>query len=102
MIIAEISFIPMGAGVSLSKYVAEALKIIQASGLNHEFHSMGTNVEGEFDEIMGVVKRCHERFFEMGVPRVSTSLKISERRDKPYTMEGKVRSVREAMGRREG
>jgi uncharacterized protein (TIGR00106 family) len=97
MIIAEISFIPMGAGVSLSAHIAEALKIIEASGLNHEFHSMGTNVEGEFDEVMALVKKCHARFFEMGVPRVSTSVKISERRDKPYTMEGKIASVRRAM-----
>jgi uncharacterized protein (TIGR00106 family) len=100
MIIAEISFIPMGAGVSLSSYIAEALKIIEASGLKYEFHSMGTNVEGEFDEVMALVKRCHERFFEMGVPRVSTSLKISQRRDKVYTMAGKVASVREAMKER--
>jgi uncharacterized protein (TIGR00106 family) len=97
MIIAEISFIPMGAGVSLSGYIGEALTIIEASGLKHEFHSMGTNVEGEFDEVMALVKRCHERFFEMGVPRISTSLKISERCDKPTTMEGKIASVRNAM-----
>lgn len=97
MIIAEISFIPMGAGVSLSSYIAEALKIIEASGLKHEFHSMGTNVEGEYDQVMALVKKCHERFFEMGIPRVSTSLKLSERRDKPYTMEGKIASVRKAM-----
>lgn len=99
MIIAEISFIPMGAGTSLSRYIAEALALIEASGLKHEFHSMGTNVEGEFDEVMALVRRCHERFFEMGVPRVATSLKISERRDKPYSMEGKIASVREAMKR---
>ena len=97
MVIAEISFIPMGAGVSLSKYIAEALRIIESSGLKHEFHSMGTNVEGEFDEVMAIIKRCHERFFEMGIPRVSTSLKISERRDKAYSMEGKIASVRKAM-----
>jgi len=97
MIIAEITFIPMGAGVSLSGYIGEALKIIEASGLKHEFHSMGTNVEGEFDAVMAIVKRCHERFFEMGVPRVSTSMKISERRDKPTTMASKVASVRKAM-----
>lgn len=97
MIIAEITFIPMGAGSSLSKYIAEALALIEASGLKHEFHSMGTNVEGEFDEVMALVRACHERFFEMGVPRVSTSIRISERRDKPYTMAGKISSVREAM-----
>lgn len=97
MIIAEISFIPMGAGVSLSPLIAEALKIIEGSGLKVEFHSMGTNVEGDFDQICDVIRRCHERFFELGVPRVSTSVRFSERRDKAYTMEGKVASVREAM-----
>ncbi len=97
-VIVEVSFVPLGVGVSLSKYVAEALKVIEESGLEHEFHSMGTNIEGEWDEVMAVVRACHERLFAMGAPRVSTSLKISERRDKPYAMRAKVESVRKILG----
>lgn len=96
-VIVEVSFVPIGAGVSLSSHVAEALKIIRESGLDHEFHSMGTNVEGEWAEVMTLVRRCQDRLFELGAPRVSTSLKISERRDKPYHMKDKVDSVRRKL-----
>ena len=92
-VIVEVSFVPLGVGVSLSAYVAEAVRLIRESGLEHEFHSMGTNIEGPWDEVMGLVRRCQERLFEMGAPRVTTTLKVSERRDAPYTMERKVRKV---------
>ncbi len=96
-VIIEVSFVPLGAGVSLSPFVAEALKLIRESGLPFEFHSMGTNVEGEWEEVMALVRRCQDRLFEMGAPRVSTSLKISERRDKPYHMAQKVASVEKLL-----
>ncbi len=92
-VIVEISFVPLGVGTSLSTYVAEALRLIRESGLPHEFHSMGTNVEGEWDEVMSLVRRCQDRLFEMGAPRVTTSLKVSERRDKAYHMADKVSTV---------
>jgi len=92
-VIVEISFVPLGVGTSLSKYVAESLRLIRESGLPHEFHSMGTNVEGEWDEVMSLVRRCQDRLFEMGAPRVTTSLKVSERRDKAYHMADKVDTV---------
>jgi uncharacterized protein (TIGR00106 family) len=99
-VIVEISFVPLGVGTSLSAYVAEAVRLIRESGLPHEFHSMGTNVEGEWDEVMGLVRRCQDRLFEMGAPRVTTSLKVSERRDKAYHMEEKVASVESILRRR--
>ncbi|MGA9752888.1 MAG: MTH1187 family thiamine-binding protein [Acidobacteriota bacterium] len=92
-VIVEVSFVPLGAGVSLSAYVAEAVGLIRESGLKHEFHSMGTNIEGEWEEVMELVRRCMDRLFEMGAPRLSTSIKVSERRDKPYTMAAKVEAV---------
>ncbi|MGC8722391.1 MAG: MTH1187 family thiamine-binding protein [Acidobacteriota bacterium] len=92
-VIVEVSFVPLGAGVSLSAYVAEAVRLIRESGLPHEFHSMGTNIEGEWEEVMGLVRRCMDRLFEMGAPRLTTSIKVSERHDKPYTMAAKVEAV---------
>lgn len=97
-VIVEVSFVPLGTGVSLSAYVAQALRLIKESGLNHELHSMGTNVEGDWEEVMGLLRRCMDRMFEMGAPRLSTSIKVSERRDKEYAMEAKVASVRRLLG----
>ena len=99
-VIVEISFVPLGVGTSLSKYVAESLRLIRESGLPHEFHSMGTNVEGEWDEVMSLIRRCQDRLFEMGAPRVTTSLKVSERRDKAYHMADKVSTVNRILSER--
>ncbi len=99
-VIVEVSFVPLGAGVSLSAYVAEAVRLIRESGLPHEFHSMGTNIEGEWEEVMELVRSCMDRLFEMGAPRLSTSIKVSERRDKAYTMAAKVDAVETILAAR--
>lgn len=91
--IIELSIIPIGSGVSLSGYVAEVMKVIRSSGLAYESHSMGTNIECEWDDVTPLVKRCHEALKEKGVERISTTVRISERTDKPYTMEGKMESL---------
>ncbi len=93
-VIVEVSFVPLGVGLSLSPYVAECLKIIEGSGLKHELHSMGTNLEGDWEEVMAVVKACQDRLFEMGAPRVTTSIKVSARVDREPSMEEKVAHVR--------
>ena len=55
-VLVDICVVPMGIGVSVSKYVVECQRIFEASGLNHEMHSYGTNVEGEWDKVMAAVK----------------------------------------------
>jgi uncharacterized protein (TIGR00106 family) len=50
--IAEFTIIPIGVGVSLSKYVAICEQVLLASGLSYELHANGTNIEGEWDEVM--------------------------------------------------
>ena len=92
--IAELAIFPVSEGTSLSDYVAEILKIIHKSGLKYELHSMGTNVEGNIEDIAAVVKKCHERLKEMGCDRISTNIKIDERFDKTYPMQYKVDVVK--------
>ncbi|NMB98697.1 MAG: MTH1187 family thiamine-binding protein [Thermoanaerobaculaceae bacterium] len=96
-VIAEISFIPIGAGLSLSSYIAKVLKAIEESGLKYEFHSMGTNVEGDWEEIIKLLEKCHKILFDMGVPRISTSVKFSLRQDKDPSMESKKEHVKEIL-----
>ena len=50
-VLIDICVVPMGVGVSVSKYVVECQRIFEAAGLNHEMHSYGTNVEGEWDKV---------------------------------------------------
>lgn len=91
--IAEFAIVPIGVGVSLSKYVAECEKIVQASGLTYELHANGTNIEGEWDEVMAVIKACHDRLHAMGVPRIYTVMKTATRTDRDQSMDEKVPSV---------
>lgn len=95
--IASVSFVPVGVGASLSKYVARAVELIKASGLKYEFHSMGTNLEGDFDEIVSLAKKCDEALVSMGASRVLIRLSLDDRRDKTSSMEGKKQSVRSKL-----
>ena len=76
--IAEFSIVPIGVGESLSAYVAQAFEIIEASGVAHEHHAMGTNLEGDWDDVMGVIRACRDRLLESS-RRVSLSIKIDDR-----------------------
>jgi uncharacterized protein (TIGR00106 family) len=96
--IAELTIVPLGEGPSLSDYVAEITRIINASGLKNELHSMGTNVEGDFDDIIEVVKKCHSALKNRGCKRISTLIKIDERLDKESSMDHKVKVVLEKSG----
>lgn len=95
--IAEFTIIPIGVGVSLSKYVAVCEQILDGSGLSYELHANGTNVEGEWDEVINAIKTCHEKLHEMGVPRIATQIKIGTRTDRSQKMAEKIASVREKL-----
>jgi uncharacterized protein (TIGR00106 family) len=95
--IADIAIIPLGVGLSLSRYVAACERVFSEAGLEPQLHANGTNVEGEWDEIMAALKRCHEQLHEMGAPRVATNLRLGTRIDRAQTMDDKVRSVKEKL-----
>lgn len=96
-VIADLCVIPLGVGVSVSRYVAACQQVFQEEGLVHSMHSYGTNVEGDWDAVMAAVKRCHETVHAMGAPRISTQLKIGTRTDREQKMSDKVRSVQEKL-----
>jgi uncharacterized protein (TIGR00106 family) len=86
-IVAELSLEPIGSGSSMKTEISEAVKILRQCGLKHEVHALSTTVEGEWEDVVGCVRRCHERLLQMGVPRVLSTLKIETRSDKPASME---------------
>lgn len=97
-VLAGITVVPLGVGVSLSTYVAACERILSEAGLRPQLHANGTNVEGEWDVVFAALKRCHEKLHEMGAPRVTTSLQVGTRTDRDQTLEDKVRSVRSKLG----
>lgn len=98
MVLLEFSMYPLGRGESVSPYVARSLEIIDSSGLDYRCHAMGTVIEGEYDEVMDVVRRCFERMSE-DCNRVECVIKLDFRRDQSGRLEGKVASIEEKLGR---
>ena len=96
-LIADFCIIPLGAEVSLSRYIAECQRILSDAGLKHTLHAYGTNIEGEWETVMDAIKRCHYRVHEMGAPRISTSLKLGTRTDRDDSLESKVQSVQQQL-----
>ncbi len=96
-VIMDLCIIPMGVGVSVSDYVVECQKILQKAGLKTQLHAYGTNVEGDWDDVMAAVKACHEKVHDMGAPRITTTLKLGTRTDRSQTMSDKVSSVLSKM-----
>ena len=92
----DFSIFPVGKGESLSSDVAEAFEIICESGLSHEHHAMGTNIEGEWDEVMAVIKACRDRLLEHA-NRVSISIKIDDRKGVTDQIARKVASAKAKM-----
>lgn len=92
-VLVNFSVVPLGVGASVSEQVTACIGVLEASGVQFTLHANGTNVEGEFDEVMAAVRRCIEKLESMGVPRVYTVMTMDARFDKAQSMETKVRSV---------
>ena len=86
--------VPIGVGVSVSNYVSACQDVLAEAGLEHSLHAYGTNIEGEWDDVMAAVKHCHEVVHEMGAPRITTTMKIGTRTDREQSMRDKIESVR--------
>lgn len=97
-VIVDLCVVPLGVGVSVSKYVAACQKILQQAGLSHQLHAYGTNIEGEWNAVFAAIKRCHEVIHDMGVPRITTTIKVGTRIDRKQTMRDKIESVGAKLG----
>ena len=96
--LAEFSIYPIGKDISLSKYVARSLKLIDESGLAYRINPMGTVVEGSWDEVMELIKSCHHGILE-DTDRVSCSIKIDDRKGVTNALDRKIKSVEDKVGK---
>ncbi len=96
-VIAELVIAPFGVGTSLSKYVKESVKEIDNfPGIRVQHTPMCSIIEADtLDQILAVTKAAHERMFKAGAERVSTLLRIDDRRDQPRRMEDKTEAITE-------
>lgn len=95
----EFSIIPLGKGESIGDEIAKVLKMVEESGLTYKANPMGTVVEGDWDKVMGLVKKCHQEVLKNSL-RVVTSITIDDRPGKPADrIVEKIRSVEKRLGR---
>lgn len=98
MILVEFSLTPLDKGESLSKYVSRSIDIVDKSGLPYKLGPMGTCVEGEWDEVFDLIKKCFEKMKE-DCRRISISIKVDYREGKSGRLESKIKAVEEKLGR---
>ena len=94
MAIVAVNVVPIGVGPSVSGYVAAAEKaLIDRPNIKRQAGPMFTTLEGDLDEIMAAIRDMQEAVFDAGVLRVTTTIKIDDRRDKEATMDSKMASL---------
>jgi uncharacterized protein (TIGR00106 family) len=100
MAIAAVSITPVGVGVSVSRYVTAALRVVRAQDrVRYRLDPMFTTLEGDIADVFDLVRRMQDTVFEAGAQRVGIVIKIDDRRDREVRMEDKVRVVEESLGR---
>ena len=98
MALLEFSITPLGAGESVSQYVARAVDVIDKSGLDYRLHAMGTVVEGDVGPLLDLLKKCVEAV-AADCDRVSVSAKLDYRKGHSGALDAKVASVEKRLGR---
>ncbi|MCP4253653.1 MAG: MTH1187 family thiamine-binding protein [Candidatus Scalindua sp.] len=97
--VVNFTIVPIGKESSLSAKVAEILKIVSESGIDYKLHAMGTILEGDWDEIMKLIKKCHKKILKDS-DRVLTTITIDDRKDRTGRISGKVKSVERKLGKK--
>jgi len=94
----ELTIIPLGRGRSISGDIADLVKIIEASGLEYRMTAFGTLIEGTWDQLMDVARRCH---FETrkNAERVLTMMRLDDYGDRTGEIDGAVDRVEKKLGR---
>jgi uncharacterized protein (TIGR00106 family) len=91
------SVTPIGVGEDVAEYVADAVRVVRDSGLPSRTDAMFTTVEGDWDEVMGVVKQAVDAVAAKA-PRVSLSLKADIRPGVTGALDAKVEALRRYLG----
>ena len=96
-VLLEFSMFPTDKGESKSKYVSRSIEIIEKSGLPYKTGPMGTVIEGDWDEVMAVVKQCFEAM-SADCGRVYTAIKADYRSTGENRLKTKIESIESKLG----
>ena len=94
----DFNLIPIGTEVSISKYIAECVKIFKKHELKINIHALGSNIEGDWDTVMLSIKECHLFLHnEQNVKRIISSVKLTTRIDREQNIEEKITAVKKRL-----
>ena len=91
-----VAIAPCGTGEEMSAYVGEVVRVIRESGLPNRTNSMFTEIEGDWDEVMDVVKRATMVLAEKGI-RTEVVLKADIRPGRTGELDGKIERLETAI-----
>ena len=94
MIIAELAIFPTSEGPSVSRFVKEAVRVIEASGLHAETGGMSTTLEApDLDALFRVIQEAHAAVLKLGAKRIHIDLRVDHRLDKDATIASKLGAI---------
>jgi uncharacterized protein (TIGR00106 family) len=97
-VLIELSIVPLGRDTHLSDDLAPILEIVDESGLPYALTPSGTCIEGEWDELMALVRRCHARALADS-PHVFTTIAIEDEGGARDKLRRNIRAIEERVGR---
>jgi uncharacterized protein (TIGR00106 family) len=97
--IVEFSVVPLGKGASVSPVIARVMKIVMESGVRYKANPMGTVIEGEWEPLMDLIKKCHDEVMK-DADRTVTTIKIDDYKGKGDRLEKKLESVEQKLGQK--
>ena len=97
--LAIFSTFPVDKGESMAKDVSEVIALIDSSGLSYQTTAMGTMVEGEWDDVMSLIKKCHHKLREQS-RRVYTQITIDDRQDAKNRISGKIADIEKILNKK--
>lgn len=93
----EFSILPIGEESHIGKYIAAAVKIVHASGMEYRLTPMGTILVGDWDAAIPVIRKCHDAVRQMS-DRVLTRIKIDDFKGGERLPEDKIKSIENLLG----
>ncbi len=94
----ELSIIPLGRGRSISADLADAIKLVDQSGLEYKLTPTATVVEGEWDDLLALARRCHDSMRQK-TERVITFIKLDDYAGRSDRLTAAVQSIAEKVGK---
>ena len=94
---ADLCVIPFNQKISVADEIAACHRVLQSFDVELQLHGYGTNIYGEWDQVFGAIKACHQALHDSGIVRISSTIKVGTRTDKEQTIGDKILAVEDRL-----